>query len=501
MWLYRPMEDLRNDDPNEGIIDKECWDFVTSSRLNDCIARKQGKSNSDELLKWNHISQIHKDNPQIFLSLCQHIGKGTAIPDDINIRTTSFIAKPGKKSHYPGKKRALTQSNHILSMVSSCAKSAATDLVTPLWPPTQCGGRKHRMPEDQVISILWLAEYAWYHMMAFYIKSTDLSKAFDFVYRPCLITRWRHVYNLGGELLQFFAESLKNNFTMIKNNKMYTGLIKTRISTGQGWEPSMLAFNCYFSKVSDDISKSGVEGIVLSDFNRREEMIFEHEYMIKKDEEDIISMILNELSFCDDMYLLANTITDLLRINGCYSTSCVNIGMQANGSKCGLGVCNTKYMTKEDKAFISKYYGYNDTTYNEDTSTDHGLFIAGKRVQRVYEMRILGVNVSFNRYGHIKFTPHVKIKTEKATNQCKALIHNGLNHSNSNMMMRSRIYTIVLESNITYGSRSIYYSKPNLKSIQQSQNNILRLLYELPRNTSPQIIRIALGIILIIAKI
>eukprot|EP01083_Nonionella_stella_P293314 997494_1 len=69
------------------------------------------------------------------------------------------------------------------------------------------------------------------------------------------------------------------------------------------------------------------------------------------------------------------------------------------------------------------------------------------------------------------------------------------------MTMRSRIYTIVLESNITYGSRSIYYSKPNLKSIQQSQNNILRLLYELPRNTSPQIIRIALGIIPIIAKI
>eukprot|EP01084_Bolivina_argentea_P155268 270581_1 len=124
-------------------------------------------------------------------------------------------------------------------------------------------------------------------------------------------------------------------------------------------------------------------------------------------------------------------------------------GISMNGNKCKLAILNIKYINPIDKLFIDEYYS--DNKYDNDTNPNHGIFINNKRLKRVYDMKILGVTMSFTIRGDYNFNNHVKLKIETSTNQLNALLLNGLNYQITNISMRKLIYVSIIQSNVLYG--------------------------------------------------
>ncbi len=481
--------DIKNDNCNTH--DTRCFNFINSQNILKCLKKKKN-INSDDILSYKQLTSIHKKSPDILYSVLYYIGKYGFIPTYIKYNYTVFIPKPGKKNYQPIKQRSITQSHYMYSLALGCANIVLNQLILSKLPPFQIGGRPKRNADEHVCNIQFLIEYHKLKKRPLLIIGTDASKAFDKLVSEYLIFRWRYIYLIGGELLNFLIKILDNHYTRIKSGKLYTGAFKTKISSPQGGEISTISYGCNAAAVNEDLAALQI-GVELSDYKSEDiDFLFEYEYIIKDNELDIIKIIFNELSYIDDIYLFANSFSDLRIILLQFDTSNTFTGITMNGDKCMLAITNIKYFSEKDKSFIKKYYS--DNTFINSTDPNEGLFINGTRLKRTYEMKILGIIMSFTKTGNFHFNEHVKIKIDKSDKQLSALLINGLNYQITNLSMRTLIYSSIIQSNTIYGSRSIFFSRTNLNSLQSFQNRAIKKLFAFFKNVNNKIIRVSLNI-------
>eukprot|EP01084_Bolivina_argentea_P157733 274849_1 len=146
--------------------------------------------------------------------------------------------------HYQLKKtRTISISQTIPAICDACATDKLYDEITPKLGKTQYGGKRKHSPEDAMIALRLVIDFCELWCLSLIIIFLDWSKAFDSPIPEVIIIIFKRYYGIDGNLLRWVANFIMNNFLIIKDNKLYSGIYKTQRSNPQGADEAMILWN------------------------------------------------------------------------------------------------------------------------------------------------------------------------------------------------------------------------------------------------------------------
>ena len=412
---------------------------MTKSLKNGKSAFLDGATN--EILK-HAMSEL----ANIFSKFFNHIESSSEFPEQWK---TSFLVPLHKKGSRddPDNYRGLAVGSNIGKFYTKCLNEKIKNYAefNEILSPHQFGFRDNFRTTDAIFSLRSIvSHYKNKGKKPIYSCFVDFSKAFDSVNRIAMVYKLGTV-GIKGKMLKLISNMYNQSDYIIKSNGDFSYPIHSTIGVKQGCCLSPLFFNIFINDIHKTF-ENNCDPVSLNNWN------------------------INSLSFADDLVILSESPSGLMKSLKCLEKYCNEWGLKINVKKTKVLVFN-KSFTKNIK----------NLAYNID----------GDRIETTKSYCYLGIEMTNTGSFH-KATDALYNKSLRALFSLYSVLNTRSDATNTKLYLK--LFDSLIKPILLYGCEvwGTHISQPNNK-ILKFINKFYRILLGVPSYTSTVGVHIELG--------